>query len=299
MSDNGIEEVREEELDFEIVDDTPEDDRGKEADPKRLRSDEDLTSEVEDLTEAQQKRFNELTFRFHDERRKKEQAERMSQEAVAHSKSLYSQNAELQEVLTGAEKTLLSQIKGRADSDAEAAKVNLRAAHEEGDTEKMAAATQELARSAADKSRAESYVPQPPQVPYQPQYQPPQAEAQIYRDPKFQEWRGNNQWWESDTEMTNAAKAIHGLLVTRGHHPLERPEEYYEEVDKRIRQEFPDRFPGEEPSAPKKSVVAPANRRPKQKRKVTLTQTEVDYAKHLGISNEIYAKEKERLEQEV
>ena len=113
-------------------------------------------------------------------------------------------------------------------------------------------------------------------------------------DDKALAWQRQNQWFGDDEEMTSFALGLHQKLVRMGVDP--RSDEYYERIDSRMRQVFPDAFDSpddtekvEKPTRAKASVVAPATRSTASK-KVVLTQTQVNIAKRLGVPLELYAK---------
>jgi len=109
-----------------------------------------------------------------------------------------------------------------------------------------------------------------------------QPEVQV--DTKARAWQDANPWFGSNKEMTGFALAVHDTLVGEGVDPSS--DEYYERINGRVRQVFPDAFPT---AKPKKSVVAPASRSTAPK-KIVLTQSQVNIAKRLGLTNEQYAR---------
>ena len=114
-------------------------------------------------------------------------------------------------------------------------------------------------------------------------------------DPKAEKWRETNLWFGSDDEMTGFALVLHNKLVKNGVDPTS--DDYYEKVNSRMRQVFPDAFESEDPAEKpekeerrtKSNVVAPATRSSSPK-KVVLTQTQVNIAKRLGVPLELYAR---------
>ena len=121
----------------------------------------------------------------------------------------------------------------------------------------------------------------------------PQPSPQVNVDPKAEEWKRANPWFGSDTEMTGFALAVHDKLVSEeGLNP--QSDEYYQRIDGRLRQVFPEKFASEKPvdanQRPKANVVASATRSVAPK-KITLTASEVNIAKRLNIPLERYARE--------
>jgi len=113
-------------------------------------------------------------------------------------------------------------------------------------------------------------------------------------DRKAEAWQRDNDWFGSDDEMTHFALGLHNKLVKTGVDP--QSDEYYDKVNARVRQVFPEKFDSEETAdAPtqrtnKQNVVAPATRSTAP-RKVVLTQTQVNIAKRLGVPLELYARQ--------
>tara|TARA_R110002074_G_scaffold187358_1_gene353032 strand:- start:806 stop:1729 length:924 start_codon:yes stop_codon:yes gene_type:complete len=277
-------------VEIAVVDDRPEDDQVE----PRVSFDDDDVSEIEEVGGRAQKRIKKLKYEWHEERRSKEAAERMSEEAVRYAEHIAQENQNLKSLLHKGESVLLSEMKSRADSDLAAARINYKTAYEEGDPEKLVEAQEALTRSQYDKEVAERTVPQPPRQtmapPVRQESPPPES------DPKLKGWLQNNEWFGKDTEMTSFAYGVHEDLVTnKGVNP--QTEEYYSRIDDRLRRVFPDKFGvevgAEEPSASRRTntVVASASRSSGRPRKVQLTSTQVDLAKRLGITPEQYAKQ--------
>jgi hypothetical protein len=216
----------------------------------------------------------------------------MQEEAVRYAEQVAQENQNLKSLLQRGEKVLLTEMKSRADSELEKARHDYKSAYEAGDAERLISAQEALNRSQYDQEVAARTVPQmqnaqpPPRIPQPP---PPQ-------DPKLQSWLGNNNWFGKDKEMTSFAYGVHEKLVeTDGVDP--RTDDYYERLDSRLRQVFPEKFGdemgAEEPAASPRTqtVVASANRSSGKPRKVQLTSTQVGLAKRLGITPEQYAKQ--------
>ena len=276
-------------LELEIIDDTPEDDRGhkppetKESKAATDADDEELAS----YSEGVQKRIKKLKWEFHEERRAKEAAAREHAEAIKYAKHVAEQNRILQEQLSQGERALITQAKARVEAEQEKAKRTYREAYEAGDPDRLVEAQEAVTRATMERQQIDSWTPrqvQPVVVP-QPQQQSPQA------DPKAVRWGAKNPWFGSDEEMTSLAYGIHEKLVKSGVDPT--TDEYFSKLDDGMRRRFPEYFgEGEvrQSSPPKPaSVVAPAGRSTKQPRKVTLTATQVSLAKRLGITPEQYA----------
>ena len=283
-SDDGFE--------IEVIDDTPEEDKGK---PRRAESaqpnvpDDD---EVEKYSEGVQKRIKQLKFEYHEERRAKEESARLQEEALRFAQQVKAENEQLRKTLSEGEGVLVNQAKGRVSAEMDKAKSAFKTAYESGDPDALLEAQEKLNALQSEKMRYESYKPQPVQQKApEPQYQAPAAQPPK-PDKRAMEWASKNEWFEKDPEMTGYAYGLHEKLVKSGVDP--RTEEYYNELDTAVRRVFPDKFGDEiiEESAPQRqagNVVAPAARSGKRPRKVQLTSTQVSLAKRLGLSNEQYA----------
>jgi len=284
-SDDGFE--------IEVVDDTPEEDKGK---PRRAESaqpnvpDDD---EVEKYSEGVQKRIKQLKFEYHEERRAKEESARLQDEALRFAQQVKAENEQLRKTLSEGEGVLVNQAKGRVSAELDKAKSAFKVAYEAGDPDALLAAQEQLNVLQNEKVRYDNYKPQPQRAEPAPQ---PQYEAPAAQPPKpdklAMDWASRNDWFEKDPEMTGYAYGLHEKLVKSGVDP--RTEEYYNELDTAVRRVFPDKFGDEiiEESAPQRqagNVVAPAARSGKRPRKVQLTSTQVSLAKRLGLSNEQYA----------
>ena len=279
-------------FEIEVVDDTPEEDKGKPrraegADPKVPDDD-----EIQSYSEGVQKRIKQLKFEYHEERRAKEEAARLQEEALKYAQQVQQENQRLLKTLEDGEGVLVNQAKGRVAAELDKAKAAYKAAYETGDPDALIEAQEKLTMLQNEKIRYENYKPQPrqQQAP-QPQYQQPTPQPNRPSDRALQ-WAQRNDWFEKDSEMTGYAYGLHEKLVKSGVAPD--TEEYYNQIDNAVRRVFPDRFDDVsfEETAPQRqtgNVVAPAARSGKKPRKVQLTSTQVSLAKRLGLSNEQYA----------
>jgi len=277
-----------EDFDVEVVDDRPEEDQVA---PRDDSADDD---EVHEYSGRAGKRINKLKYEYHEERRQKEAAERMREEAVRYAENMRRQNEELRQVLSEGENLLLEQMKSANTAQLEQARQIYKTAYEEGNTEKLLEAQEALIRSQREQeffSNNRGVVPDHLRQPA-----PPLPAAP---DPKLQNWMSNNSWFGTDQEMTSLAYGIHTSLVNSGVDP--KSDKYYDMIDTRMRQVFPDKFSQqpengmarEEPVASSRTstVVAPAGRNSTKPRKVQLTSTQVALAKRLGLTPEQYAKQ--------
>jgi len=269
-------------LEVEIVDDTPEEDRGRprRADGKEPEVPDD--DEIANYSDNVQSRIKKLRFEYHEERRRKEEAERVREQAVMDMQKLYEENQKLRETLTKGEGALVNQAKGRIAAELEKAKQSYKDAYESGDSDAMIAANERLTLLTNEKLRYESYKPKPVQQQKMPEYT--QAPQESVVDDKAIDWASRNEWFQKDKAMTGYAYGIHEELVEDGIDP--RSDEYYRQIDSKMREAFPHKFGHQRQQG---TVVAPSSRSTKAPRKVTLTQSQVALAKRLGISPERYA----------
>jgi len=267
---------------IEIVDDTPEPDRGK-----TPKGEVEVTDdEISQYSENVQKRIKDLRRAYHDERREKERFLREQQEAVNYAKSIYEQNRQLQERLAHGEKALVETTKQRAEAQLSQAERDYKEAYEAGDTEKMIAAQKKLSEIVVAKREVENYQPRY-QAPLQEQKYAvePQVPA-VVPDERTRQWVSENQWFDTDPVMRGAAFGIHDELVRSGY--VAGSNAYFEQIEARIRENFPQKFQVKRPAA---NVVAPASRAANGSKKIVLTKTQVAIAKRLGVPLEKYAEQ--------
>jgi hypothetical protein len=282
-------ELEESDDDFtvEVVDDTPEEDQvSSRATPQDI----DHDDEVDNYSGRVKNRINKLKFEYHEERRSKEAAEKMREEAVTYAKQVHSQNEELRKVLEQGESVLLNEMKARAQGDLNSAREMYKTAYEQGDTDQVLIAQEKLNRSQRYSEMAENQGTIVPDHLRQPVQQgPPQP------DPKLQGWMSKNEWFGKDNEMTSFAYGVHQTLVSSGVDP--RSDEYYQKIDNRMQEKFSEKFGnerGEEvpvASSRTNTVVAPVNRSSGKPRQVQLSSTQVALAKRLGLTPEQYARQ--------
>ena len=285
--------VVETEPEVEIVDDTPEQDRGRkpmEEAPKDV-TDEELSK----YDEGVRKRIQHFTKGYHEERRAKEAALREREEAVKLTQQIIEENKKLKGSLHQGQSALLEQAKKVVANEMEQAKRKFKEAYESGDADALTAAQEEMTTVKMKAERVNNFRPAPVQTDEK-QVQIPTAEPVRPRlDAKTQEWTEKNTWFGSDDEMTSFALGFHNKLAKSGITPSS--QEYYERIDARMKQVFPDAFESGEteasedatPSPKRSNVVAPATRSTAPK-KIVLTKTQVELAKRLGLTNEQYAR---------
>jgi hypothetical protein len=267
---------------IEVVDDTPEQDRGRK--PMKEAPAEVTDDELAQYSEGVKKRIQHFSKGYHEERRAKELALREREEAVRLAQNLVEENKRLQGSLGQGQQALLEQAKKVVQNELDQAKQKFKAAYEAGDSDALVEAQEALASAKYKAERVNNFKPavaQPQNTVVQPA---PQPEYVPQVDTKARAWQEANSWFGADKEMTALALAVHEKLVENGVNPTS--DEYYEKINSRVRSVFPDAFHSEKR---KSSVVAPATRSVAP-RKITLTQSQVQIAKRLGLTNEQYAR---------
>lgn len=274
---------------LEIVDDTPEPDRGrKPADepPKEFSDD-----ELETYNESVKKRIKHFTKGYHDERRAKEAAFREREEALKLAQSVVEENKKLKGSLNQGQFALLEQAKKVVENELQVAKNKYKAAYEIGDSDAMAEAQSELTAVTIKARELHNFRPTPLQEEKNEVQTQVTQPAQL--DRKAEAWKEKNPWFGSNRRMTSYALAIHEEL-TQDEQLNPSSEEYYRRIDSEMRTRFPDAFESDvEVDAsppPKKSIVAPASRSTAPK-KIVLTTSQVNIAKRLGVPLEEYARQ--------
>lgn len=277
-------------VEIEVVDDTPPKDRGRKAsEPPEEVTDEEL----EGYSEKVRKRIQHFTKGYHDERRAKEAALRERQELERLTQSLVEENNKLKGTVSKNQELLIEQAKKTVAAELEDAKRKYKSAYESGDADAVVNAQEELTSAKMRAEKVNNFKPAPLQEEnsvVQSNSSAPQASPV---DERAEAWRQDNSWFGTDDEMTSFALGLHQKLVKQGVDP--RSDDYYNAINQRMRQVFPDNFEGAEPEveerpARKTNVVAPATRSTAPK-KIVLTQTQVALAKRLGLPLEVYAKQ--------
>jgi len=305
MNENTAEKLETEdqvapELEVEVVDDTPEEDKNRPARTEGTKPDIPEDDEISSYKGDVQKRIKTLKYEYHEERRKKEAAEREKEEAVKHAERILQENNKLRKTLDDGEAVLVEQVKGKASAMIEAAKKEYKEAYEAGDPDKITEAQIKLNQAQNEAFRVQDYKPKPRAQEPEPKQVYTPAPAQKHEPTKEDKaWMAENDWFQKEGEeaMTGFALGVHQSLIKKGINPKIDPESYYGEIDKKMRATFPDYFnknvvETEEVTAPPRqagSVVAPPTRSAKKPRKVQLTSTQVNLARRLGLSNEQYA----------
>lgn len=290
--------------DQEVVVETPEEEPVKEAAPEKQEDPvEEAPAEKQEVSEQDeldsyskgvQTRIKKLTEKYRQEERDKSEAVRLSQQLIEENEKLKSRVKALD---TG----YLSEYGTRLQSQTDAAKRMMKEAYEAGDSDRVVEAQQLMSNIAAEQQRyntAKAQAERQAKVQVQQQEQPQQQQqpAQQQRpqpDPRAVAWKDKNEWFGADKVMTAAAFALHSQLTDEeGFDP--NSDEYYSEVDKRLRHEFPHKFSETKKSGGGSQVASAGNsasRSTKQgRRSVKLSHSQVAIAKKLGVPLEEYAK---------
>lgn len=287
-------------VEIEIVDDTPERDRGRKPLGREVADPTD--DEIESYSDGVKKRIKELTHARHDERRAKETLLREKQELERLAQHMAEENKKLKQyVNSGTEQYAASQLQ-IAETEVEKAKRQLKEATEAFDTDGVIAAQDALMDAKMKVQAAKNFRPTPLQVE---ETEVQTQQTQVHRqelDEKTARWQAKNQWFGSPgyEEVTSFALGLHQKLVNSGVDP--RSDDYFERIDARMKSTFPEVFGGAddkpksgESSKRPTSVVAPATRSTGA-RKVQLTPTQVALAKKYGLTPQQYAAEVAKLE---
>jgi hypothetical protein len=304
MKKPGKDTIKAGDLEIEVEDDTPLEDRGRKPSwPPKEVTDEEL----ENYSEKVKSRIKHFSKGYHDERRAKEAALREREALEEYAKNLISENNKLKGSVNQSHNTLIQSAKKQVEGELAMAKAQYRQAYESGEPDAVLeaqtllnAAQIRMERVNALKPRAVQGRETSLQSTGNPVERAPTAPvSQVERDEKAESWRDDNTWFGSDDEMTAFALGLHNKLTKDGVDP--RSDEYYEKINSRMRQVFPDQFydglEDDEPvSTQRKSsnVVAPATRSTASKR-IKLSPSQIAIAKKLGVPLEDYAKQQAAL----
>ena len=280
-----VEAPKEEKIEVEKVE-------GEEPEATKVEKKEEK-DELKEYSEGVQKRISKLT-------RKMREAERQREEAVHYAQSVKQQNNEMERRLSKVDNSYVSEFESRVKTSLAAAQLALKNAIESQDVEAQVAAQKQLATLTMDEARLNSIKVAQENRPKEREREvniTPQRTAPTARsDPKAEDWAARNSWFGNDSAMTYTAFDIHKKLVeVEGYDP--QSGEYYDEVDKRIRVEFPHKFDKIEGSSTERvkpaQNVASARRSASTGRRKTvkLTQSQVAISKRLGVPLEEYAKQ--------
>ncbi len=275
-----IEIAEEESQETEVVEET-EEDPDSEKDEKE--------EELDQYSKNVQSRISKITQKYRDE-----EAQRIA--AVEFAQKVKEQNDELRNRLTALDQSYVGEFGTRIESQIAAAKVAYQKAYDEGDADSMFEAQKNLSRLALEeaqvenaKKRQEQQAAAPPPAPQQ---AAPQQQQKAKPDAKAEAWASKNDWFGQDQTMTYAAFGIHRQLIEdEGFDPTS--DEYYTELDRRVRSEFPQKFGGSKDKGPRVASAestASKSSTKKGRRTVKLTPSQIQIAKRLNVPLEEYAK---------
>ena len=287
-------------IEIEIEDDTPEEDRNKEPMPKEIVDELD-NDELEEYSDKVKVRLKQMKKVWHDERRAKEAAYREQQEAIDYARRVTEENQRLKKQYAAGEVEYAATATNAAELRLDAAKKAYREAYDEGDGDKLVEAQQvmqeatyelrEVKKFKAPTLQQQENAVQQQQVPQQ-QVTPPDRRAMA--------WQERNSWFGQDEEMTAAALGLHEKLKRNG--VVVGSDDYYATLDKTMRRRFSENFESSEtetkadqPRTKSSTVVAPATRSTSPN-KVKLRASQIQIAKKLGLTPEQYAREAIKLE---
>ena len=296
-------------LEVTIIDDTPQEDRRPaKADDASPEVDDDVVDkEIADYSKRAADRISKIKYEYHEERRAKEAAARESKEAVARLQTMMSENQRLQAMVEQGGEVLNKQAHNNALWAKQNAQAEFKKAYEEGDADAMTKAQEMIARATLAEQQSTNMAQNVQAQVIKNMPVQKQAEPKQELDPEMKEWSSKNPWFMSTVpehqEMSSYALTIDQRLRNQGINPEEDSQKYYAEVDKNMRNEYPNFFGVQvdqtaevvsEAGTTKRqpsTVVASAtrdsgNKKPSQ---VRLTQTQVKLARQLGISPEQYA----------
>ena len=249
--------------------------------------------ELENYTEGVQKRIGKLTAKMRE-------AERREQAALVYAQAVQKQLEEANHRSSSLDTSYVNEFENRVKSENELLRETLKRAIDRGDIDAQIEAQQRIATLAGQQERL-AYVKQEQErrnaqpVPQQQPYQPPQKAKP---DARAEDWASRNEWFGSDEPMTLTAMYLHKQLTeVEGFDPTS--DDYYAEIDNRIRVEFPHKFQAAKSKATGGPKVASASRgggNGNGRREIKLTPSQVAISKKLGITEQQYAKQLLRMQ---
>jgi len=283
------------EIEIEIEDDTPEEDRGRQPMPKPI-VEELERDELDQYDEKAKEKLKQMRKVWHDERRAKEEAYREQQEALHVARTLYEENQRMKNAISNGEKEYINTAKSAADMELAMAKKAYKEAYESGDADALVEAQQNLNFANLKQIRANNLRETPLQeeenVVQRLQERPQSAQpSYVQPDEKAIAWQKRNSWFGIDQEMTATALGLHEKLKDNGVEVGS--DEYYNTLDKTMRKRFGEYF-GDQKAKPS-TVVASASRSTASK-KIKLSTSQLRVAKVLGLTPEQYGLEFVKLE---
>jgi hypothetical protein len=289
-------------IEIEIEDDTPEDDRGRTpVSQDVVRQLEVETDELDKYSKDAKDKLIKMKRVWHDERRAKEEAYREQQEAINMARKLMDENKRMSTMIQNGSQEYAKTIQNAAQMELKMAQRAYKDARDMGDTDAEMEAQQAMQAANLRVMQANNFrMPSLQEEKYEVQTPQEQVQQAPRPDNRAMEWQERNSWFGHDEEMTAAALGLHEKLKRQGV-PVG-SDEYYTTLDRTIRKRFsenfnePERAESESVARTKPStVVAPATRSTSSK-KIKLRQSQIAISKKLGLTPEQYALELRKLE---
>ena len=256
--------------------------------PKQETQQQSEPDDLSEVSESVRKRIDKLTRKFRE-------AERREKAALDFAKGLQKKYDDSVTKYDSTDEKYLKEFDARVDAQREQVKRKLKEAIESNDADKIMEANDELTQLTVEKEKArikmadrEARLKQLEEQKNAPKVEPIQEqEPQSEPSERAKSWASKNAWFGNDKIMTNAAMTVHEDLVGMGVDV--ESDEYYNEIDKRMKENFPHRFATQEQRRPVQKVAS-AGRTQQGRRSVRLTKSQVAIAKKLGVPLEEYAK---------
>jgi hypothetical protein len=290
-------------VEVNIVDDTPKEDRHIDPLPESIKEDLERADESAEYSKNVKQKFTQYKKAWHDERRAKEAALREQQEALTAAQQILDENRRLRTMVQSGEKELISTYQSSAEMELETASRNYREAYDSGDSEKLLNAQRALTQAEMKLDKTKNYRPtvQPAENSVQ---TTPQPQSAPQMDPKVANWVSKNPWFVSRDKvaMRKYAEGVHEELETRYGRAFVGTDEYFTSIDKEVQRRFPEEFApskndgGDKPQRTRPSTVVAPARRSTAPKQIQLTKTQAGIAKKLGVTLEQYAREISKLE---
>jgi len=295
-------------IQIEIDDDTPPEDRGVKPMPKEIvqKLEED---ELDKYSAEAKEKLAQLKKVWHDERREKEAALREQQEAVRVAQRLLDENKKLKQAYTTGEKTYIETVQNATELELEVAKRSYKEALEAGDSDRIVEAQAKLNAAAIKSDKVKNFQPTALQEEENEVQIPQLQQKPVTPDAKTQEWTEKNPWFGAKKSMTAYALGLHEELIDEYGKNFVATDQYFQRIDKEMRKVFSEYFDTTEPQtkveveeeskpSPKSkpsTVVAPATRSTSSKQ-IRLKPSQIALARKLGLSPEQYARELLKME---
>ena len=300
--------IPEDEIEVEVVDDTPEEDKVNATPMPKEIVDEIDADDLEAYTGEAKTRLMQMKKVYNDERRRADAAEAEQKEAIRIAQAILAENKTLKGKLTVGEQNLVTNVKQNISYELEKAKQEYKDAYDSGDSDRLVDAQEKLTEVKFKSQELDRYRPEFSEEALQSAESDVQIQNQPQRlDSKTQSWLDKNQWYGKDDDMSYLAHGIHRRLEREGV-PIG-SDYYWQTIDAEVHRRFPEKFGGGEEIKPSSdaeikssaktskpaTVVAPATRSTSPKR-VTLNMRQQAIAKKLNLTNEQYARELTKLE---